>query len=42
VYEDHFTRAREYGEARKTKADKVRRDLELDCLYEIINSKKLF
>jgi imidazolonepropionase-like amidohydrolase len=40
VYEDHFTRAREYGEARKTKADKVRRDLELDCLYEIINSKR--
>jgi imidazolonepropionase-like amidohydrolase len=40
VYEDHFTRAREYGEARKANADKVRRDLELDCIYEILNSKR--
>lgn len=40
VYEDHFTRAREYGDARKVKGDKIRRDLELDCIYEIINSKR--
>jgi len=40
VYEDHFTRAREYGEALKANPDKVRRDLELDCLYEILNSKR--
>ncbi len=40
VYEDHFTRAREYGEARKVKGDKIRRDLEMDCLYEILNSNR--
>lgn len=40
VYEDHFTRAREYGDARKAKGDKIRRDLELDCLYEILNSER--
>lgn len=40
VYEDHFTRAREYGEARAKLGDKVRRDLELDALYEIIKSER--
>ncbi len=40
VYEDHFTRAREYAEARKLRGDKVRRDLELDCINEIISSKR--
>jgi imidazolonepropionase-like amidohydrolase len=40
VYEDYFTRAREYAEARKKSADKVRRDLELDCLNEILNSER--
>ena len=39
VYEDHFTRAYEYGKA--LKADKpVRVDLELEALWEIINKKR--
>jgi imidazolonepropionase-like amidohydrolase len=40
VYEDHFTRAREYAEQRKKLGDKIRRDLELDCLTEIMNSER--
>ena len=40
VYEDFFTRAKEYGEARAKLGDKVRRDLELDALYEIIKSER--
>jgi imidazolonepropionase-like amidohydrolase len=40
VYESYFTRAREYGDARKTQGDKIRRDLELDAIYEILNSER--
>lgn len=40
VYESYFTRAKEYGDARKAKGDEIRRDLELDALYEIINSER--
>ena len=39
VYEDHFTRAKEYGEAIK-QGKTVRKDLELDALLEIINKKR--
>lgn len=39
VYEDHFTRAWEYGEALKA-GKKVRKDLELEALLEIINKKR--
>lgn len=40
VYEDYFTRAREYEKLRKEKGDKVRRDLELDAILEILNKKR--
>ncbi|BDS14691.1 amidohydrolase family protein [Aureispira anguillae] len=39
VYEDHFTRAAEYGAALKA-GKKVRKDLELDALLEIINQER--
>ncbi len=38
VYEDHFTRAREYGN--QLKKGLVRRDIELDILLEILESKR--
>jgi imidazolonepropionase-like amidohydrolase len=48
VYYDHFIRAREYGEAwksfnaagKKNTASKPRRDLEMDCLYEILTGER--
>ncbi len=40
VYEDYFTRAKEYGEAIKTDPLNTRRDLELDALLEILNKKR--
>lgn len=39
VYENYFTRAREYGEALQA-GRPVRRDLELDALWEILQSKR--
>ncbi|MCH2022263.1 MAG: amidohydrolase family protein [Saprospiraceae bacterium] len=39
VYEDHFTRAKEYENAIKM-GKKVRKDLELDALVEIINKER--
>ncbi|MCB0635819.1 MAG: amidohydrolase family protein, partial [Lewinella sp.] len=39
VYENYFTRAREYGEALAA-GENVRRDLELDALLEILNSER--
>jgi len=39
VYEDHFTRANEYGNAIK-KGTVVRKDLELDAILEIINKER--
>lgn len=39
VFEDHFTRARAYGEALK-KDPTTRRDLELEALLEILNSER--
>lgn len=39
VYEDHFTRAEEYGKA-IAKGELVRKDLELDAILEIINRKR--
>ena len=40
VYEDHFTRAREYEAAMKADPINTRRDLEMDCLLEILNSER--
>jgi len=40
VYEDHFTRAREYEAARKADPINTRRDLEMDCLLEILNKER--
>ncbi|MFK7946317.1 MAG: amidohydrolase family protein [Saprospiraceae bacterium] len=40
VYEDHFTRAREYEAAMKTDPINTRRDLEMDCLLEILNKER--
>ncbi len=48
VYYDHFIRAREYGESwkkfnsagKKTTASKPRRDLELECLNEILTGER--
>jgi len=41
VYEDYFTRAKEYSAAMKSKgAAKVRRDLDLDALVEILEAKR--
>ncbi|MEO1261654.1 MAG: amidohydrolase family protein [Bacteroidota bacterium] len=39
VYEDHFTEAKKYGELKKS-GQPYRRDLELDCLLEILESKR--
>ncbi len=39
VYEDHFTEARKYGELKKS-GKPYRKDLELDCLLEILESKR--
>lgn len=39
VYEDHFTRALEYGE-RKDKGIPYRKDLEMDALLEILNGER--
>lgn len=39
VYEDHFTRAAEYGAAIKA-GKKVRKDIELDAILEIINKER--
>lgn len=39
VYEDYFTRAREYGLALKA-GKPVRRDLDLDAVLEILNKKR--
>lgn len=40
VYEDYFTRAREYGEALKKDKKHTRRDLDLDAVWEILNSER--
>lgn len=48
VYYDHFIRAREYGEAwkkynaggKKNTVPKPRKDLELECLYEILTGER--
>lgn len=41
VYEDYFTRAKEYSEQlKKLGAAKVRRDLDLDALVEILEAKR--
>ncbi len=40
VYEDIFTRAREYLAARKKNPTAVRRDLELDAIAEILTKKR--
>lgn len=40
VFVDAFTRAKEYETARAVKGNKVRRDLELDALVEIMNQKR--
>lgn len=40
VFVDAFTRAKEYEAARAVKGSKVRRDLELDALVEIMNQKR--
>ncbi len=41
VYEDYFTRAREYGDAiKKNGAAKVRRDLDLDAVLEILEARR--
>ncbi|MEO7214476.1 amidohydrolase family protein [Mucilaginibacter sp.] len=40
VYIDAFTRAKEYKAARAVKGNTVRRDLELDALAEILDSKR--
>lgn len=40
VYEDHFTRAREYEAALKADPINTRRDLEMDCLLEILNKER--
>ncbi|MEO6524824.1 MAG: amidohydrolase family protein [Mucilaginibacter sp.] len=40
VYIDAFTRAKEYKTARAVKGNTVRRDLELDALVEILDSKR--
>ncbi len=39
VYEDHFTRANEYGEAIKN-GKTVRKDIELDAILQIINKER--
>jgi len=40
VYIDEFTRAKEYKAARAVKGNSVRRDLELDAIVEILDSKR--
>ncbi len=40
VFDDHFTRAREYETALKADPIGTRRDLELDVLLEILNKKR--
>ncbi len=40
VYVDEFTRAKEYKAARAVKGNNVRRDLELDAIAEILDSKR--
>ena len=40
VYENYFTRAREYGEARKKLGDRLRRDLDLEAVLEILNKER--
>lgn len=40
VFIDAFTRAKEYKAARAVKGNNVRRDLELDALVEILDSKR--
>ena len=40
VYVDAFTRAKEYQAARAVKGNRVRRDLELDALVEILNDTR--
>jgi imidazolonepropionase-like amidohydrolase len=40
VYEDYFTRAKEYGERRKKEGDKARRDLDLETVQEIIEGRR--
>ena len=40
VYEDYFTRAKEYAKAMKANPNKTRRDLDLDALVEILESKR--
>ena len=39
VYEDHFTEAKKYGELKKS-GQPYRRDLELDCLLEILENER--
>lgn len=39
VYEDHFNEAKKYGELKRS-GKPYRRDLELDCLLEIIESER--
>ena len=40
VYEDFFTRAREYGERRKLRGEDERRDLDLEAILEILEGKR--
>lgn len=40
VYEDYFTRAQEYAKAIKANPNKTRRDLDLETLVEILESKR--
>lgn len=40
VYEDHFTRAREYEAAMQADPINTRRDLEMECLLEILNRER--
>ena len=40
VFDDHFTRARAYGEAMKVDPVNTRRDLEMDALLQIINKER--
>ena len=39
VYEDHFTEAKKYGELKRS-GKPYRKDLELECLLEILESKR--
>ena len=40
VFDDHFTRARDYEKARKADPTNTRQDIEMDVILEILNSKR--